>query len=76
MKLAERGWQVTSIDIVDKALQRARERVREADVDMRVVHADVTALREADVGSDFRLVLDTGPSTASPMASARRWVGR
>ena len=58
--LAKRGWQVTSIDIVDKALERARERVREANVDVRVMHADATALREAEVGSDFRLVLDTG----------------
>lgn len=58
--LAQRGWQVTSVDIVEKALQRARERVREAGVDVKVVHADVTDLRAADVGSDFRLVLDTG----------------
>ena len=58
--LAKRGWQVTSIDIADKALERARERVREADVDVQVMHADATALREAGVGSDFRLVLDTG----------------
>jgi hypothetical protein len=34
-----------------------RERPR---VDVRVMHADATALREAGVGSDFRLVLDTG----------------
>ena len=27
---------------------------------MRLVHGDVTALREAGVGSGFRLVLDTG----------------
>jgi SAM-dependent methyltransferase len=58
--LAQRGWQVTSVDIVEKALQRARERVREAGVDVRVVHADVTDLHSAGVGSDFRLVLDTG----------------
>jgi SAM-dependent methyltransferase len=58
--LAKRGWQVTSVDIVDKALERARERAREAGVDVRVMHADATALREAGVGSDFRLVLDTG----------------
>ena len=58
--LAKRGWQVTSIDIADKALERARERVREADVDVQVMHADATALREAGVGSGFRLVLDTG----------------
>ena len=58
--LAQRGWKVTSVDIVDKALQRARERVREAGVDVRVVYGDVTDLRAADIGSDFRLVLDTG----------------
>jgi SAM-dependent methyltransferase len=60
VQLAKRGWQVTGVDIVDKALQRAHDRVKEAGVDMRLVHGDVTALREADVGSDFRLVLDTG----------------
>ena len=58
--LAKRGWQVTGVDIVDKALERARERIEKAGVDARVAHADVTALREVGVGSDFRLVLDTG----------------
>jgi SAM-dependent methyltransferase len=68
--LAKRGWQVTSVDIVDKALERARERVREAGVDVRVMHADATALHEAGVGSDFRLVLDTG--TFHGLADAQR----
>jgi len=45
IELAKRGWQVTGIDIVDRALQRARERVKEAGVEMRLVHGDVTALR-------------------------------
>lgn len=58
--LAKRGWEVTGIDIVEKALRRARERAEEAEVDMRLVHGDVTALREAGVGSGFRLLLDTG----------------
>ena len=58
--LARRGWQVTSIDLVEKALSRARERVREAGVDVRLLQGDVTALREAGVGSGYRLVLDTG----------------
>jgi SAM-dependent methyltransferase len=58
--MAKRGWQVTGVDLVDKALQRAHERVGDAGVDMRLVRGDVTALREASVGSDFRLVLDTG----------------
>ena len=60
VELAKRGWQVTGVDLVDKALGRARERVLNAGVDMRLVRGDVTALREAGVGSDFRLVLDTG----------------
>jgi SAM-dependent methyltransferase len=60
VRLAERGWEVTGIDIVEKALRRARERVNGAGVEMRLVHGDVTALRESGVGSGFRLVLDTG----------------
>ena len=73
--LAKRGWQVTSVDIVDRALERARERVRDAGVDVRVMHADVTALREAGVGSDFRLLLDTG-TFHGLSASQRRAMGR
>ena len=60
VKLAERAWDVTGIDVVEKALRRARQRVEESGVEMRLVHADVTALREADIGSGFRLLLDTG----------------
>lgn len=60
VQLAKRGWDVTGIDIVEKALRRARERVDDAGVEMRVAHGDVTALQEAHVGSGFRLVLDTG----------------
>jgi methylase of polypeptide subunit release factors len=60
IKLAQRGWQVTGVDIVGKALRRARDRVQEAGVDMRLVQGDVTELRATDVGTGFRLVLDTG----------------
>ena len=60
IKLAQRGWQVTGVDIVGKALRRAHERVREAGLDMRLVQGDVTELRATDVGTGFRLVLDTG----------------
>lgn len=60
IKLAQRGWQVTGVDIVKKALRRAHERVREAGVEMRLVRGDVTELRTTDVGTGFRLVLDTG----------------
>jgi methyltransferase family protein len=60
VELAKRGWQVTGVDIVEKALRRARERIEAVGVEMRLVSGDVTALRGAGVGSGFRLVLDTG----------------
>src|SRR5215471_9280995 len=59
IELAKRGWQVTGIDIAERALARARDRVKTAGVQMRLVHGDVTALRAADIGSGFQLVLDT-----------------
>jgi SAM-dependent methyltransferase len=70
IQLAKRGWQVTGLDIVDKALRRARDRVLKAGVEMRLVHGDVTALRAAGIGSGFRLVLDTG--TFHDLNSAQR----
>jgi SAM-dependent methyltransferase len=60
LELARRGWHVTGVDLVEKALRRARERVREAGVEIRLVQGDVTALRESGVGTGYRLLLDTG----------------
>ena len=70
IKLAQRGWQVTGIDLVDKALDRGRERIQEAGVEMRLVQGDVTNLRRTDVGDGFRLILDTG--TFHGLDDARR----
>ena len=60
VELAKRGWEVTGVDFVEKALDRGRERVQAAGVKMKLVQGDVTRLSEADVGSGFRLILDTG----------------
>jgi SAM-dependent methyltransferase len=60
VKLAARGWQVTGIDFVPKALRRARERAREAGVEMRLIEGDVTKLRSTRVGSGFRFLTDFG----------------
>jgi SAM-dependent methyltransferase len=60
IELAKRGWEVTGVDLVQKALDRGRERVRAAGVKMKLVQADVTRLSEPAVGSGFRLILDTG----------------
>ena len=60
VELARRGWQVTGVDFVPRAVRRARERAREAGVELRLVEGDVTKLREVGVGSGFRLLLDFG----------------
>jgi hypothetical protein len=60
VRLAQRGWEVTGIDFVEKALSRARKRADDAGVEMRLVRGDVTALREAGVDPGFRLLVDTG----------------
>src|SRR5947209_12368210 len=58
--LAGRGWEVTGIDIVQKALERARARAREAGVEMRLVQGTVTELQLASAPRGLRLILDTG----------------
>jgi SAM-dependent methyltransferase len=60
VKLAARGWEVTGVDIVPKALRIARKRALEAGVEVRLIEGDVTALRAVGVGSGFQLVLDFG----------------
>jgi SAM-dependent methyltransferase len=58
--LARRGWEVTGVDIVPKAVRRARERARAAGVECLFVDGSVTALTAAGSGSGFRLILDFG----------------
>src|SRR5215218_8644755 len=58
--LAQRGWQVTGVDFVPKALRRAGERARQAGVELRLVHGDVTKLGATAVGSGYPLLLDFG----------------
>ena len=58
VELAKRGWQVTGVDFVPKALRRARGRARQAGVEMRLVEGDVTKLGAGGVGSGFRLLVD------------------
>ncbi len=57
--LARRGWEVTGLDAVPRALDRARERARTAGVDVTFLRGDVTRLSEA-VGTGYRLALDIG----------------
>lgn len=60
IELARRGWEVTGVDLVERALRRARDRVGAAGVGMRLIRGDVTALPRNEIGTGFRLLLDTG----------------
>jgi SAM-dependent methyltransferase len=60
IELARRGWEVTGVDLVPKALRTARERAAKAGVEVRFVEGDIAALRAAEVGSGFQLLLDFG----------------
>jgi SAM-dependent methyltransferase len=60
VRLAQRGWDVTGVELAGKAVARARKRIAAAGVQMRVVRADVTKLQAGDVGTGFHLILDTG----------------
>lgn len=58
--MAQRGWDVTGVDNVPKALGRAGQRSRDAGVQMRLVDGDVTRLSTSGIGGGYRLILDTG----------------
>jgi SAM-dependent methyltransferase len=75
VELAKRGWDVSGVDLVDKALVRADERACEAGVSVRFVKADVTNLEVSGIGSDFRLLLDTGTFHGLDLAE-RKAMGR
>lgn len=58
IELAQRGWRTVGVDVVPKAIDAARNRARAADVDVTFVEGDVTALRDAGIGSGFSFLLD------------------
>jgi len=58
--LAQRGWDVTGIDVVPKAVRTARASARQAGVETHVVEGSVTMLTGAGIGTGFRLILDFG----------------
>ena len=59
VELARRGWQVTGVDFIPKALRRAGARAKDAEVEVRLLEGDVTNL-PAEVGSGYKLLLDFG----------------
>jgi SAM-dependent methyltransferase len=55
---ARRGWQVTGIDDVPLALQRARHHIDAAGQDVRLIRGDIAGT--TDLGRGYSLLLDVG----------------
>jgi len=58
--LAKHGWQVTGVDFVAKAVDRAKAKAAANKVDVKFARADVTHLSSEGIGSDFGLIVDNG----------------
>jgi SAM-dependent methyltransferase len=58
--LAKHGWQVTGVDFVAKAVDKARAKAEANKVAVNFARADVTRLSSEGVGSNFSLIIDNG----------------
>lgn len=58
--LAQRGWKVTAVDVVAKALTAARRRAKESNVDVEWVHGSLAALGELGLTGPYGLAYDIG----------------
>ena len=58
--LAKQGWQVTAVDFVPAALEKAQAKARVESVNVNFAHADVTRLSSAGLGDNFALIVDNG----------------
>ncbi len=72
---AHHGWTVTAVDAVPRALDSARRNARQAQADVRFLHADITSVGSNDLGSGYSLLVDVGclhglPGTALEHAVA------
>ncbi len=71
VRLAQRGWKVTGVDIVPKAIRAARKRASGAGVEASFVEGSITALTDAGIGSGFHLILDFGVVHGLPPEQVR-----
>ncbi len=60
VELARRGWTVTGVDLVDKAVEQARKRIADAGVYAKVLRADLTTMSPDEVGTGYDFFLDLG----------------
>ena len=58
--LAARGWAVTGVDSIPRALDAARRRARKAGVNVDWVLGDVTRLDTLEIADGYQLLVDRG----------------
>jgi SAM-dependent methyltransferase len=58
--LSRRGWTVTGVDAVPRAIEAARRRARAAEAEVNWVLGDVTRLQTLGIGDGYGLVIDRG----------------
>ena len=80
--LAARGWTVTGVDLIPRAVAQAQDRVEKLHLSASIVCADVTRLRPDRVGGTYDFFLDVGcyhglnPCQRQQMAQGRCRVQR
>ncbi len=58
--MSRRGWDVTGVDFVPRAIKAARQKADASKVSPRLIVGDVTKLDELGIGDGFSLVFDLG----------------
>jgi SAM-dependent methyltransferase len=58
--LAKHGWQVTGVDFVGTAVDKARAKAAANNVTVTFAQADVTRLSSEGIGTNFGLIVDNG----------------
>lgn len=62
VRLAQRGWQVTGIELVARGVKAAQQRAAEAGVEACFIQGDITTTSAEDLGlgDGYQLILDFG----------------
>lgn len=74
--LAQKGWQVTGLDFVPKAIRKAKRRAKHADVHVDFRVADVTKLASQELSKAHTLAIDIGCGHALGEAGFTRYVNQ